>query len=63
MSSSAHINNKKKNILVSGKGPKQGLEHTLTAEKMYSINLLLQIKKFAWACITMEQIVNYSLMA
>ena len=38
MSFSAHIDNKKKDILVLGKGPTQGLEHTLTAEKMYSIN-------------------------
>ena len=30
MSSSAHIDNKKKDILVLGKGPTQGLEHTLT---------------------------------
>ena len=33
MSSSAHIDNKKKDILVLGKGPTQGLEHTLTARK------------------------------
>ena len=33
MSSSAHIDNKKKDMLVLGKGPTQGLEHTLTAEK------------------------------
>ena len=39
MSSSAHIDNKKKDILVLGKGPTQGLEHTLTAETMYSIIL------------------------
>ena len=38
MSSSAHIDNKKKDILVLGKGPTKGLEHTLTAEEMYSIN-------------------------
>ena len=38
MSSSAHIDNKKIDILVLRKGPTQGLEHTLTAEKMYSIN-------------------------
>ena len=38
MSSSAHTDNKKKDILVLGKGPTQGLEHTLTAEKMYLIN-------------------------
>ena len=46
MSSSAYINNKKKNILVIGTGPTQGLEHTLTAEKMYSINFTMTIKKF-----------------
>ena len=44
MSSSAHINNKKKDILVLGNGPTQGLEHTLTAEKIYSINFT-QTKK------------------
>ena len=38
MSSSAHIDNKKKDILVLGIGSTQGLEHTLTAEKMYLIN-------------------------
>ena len=34
MSFSVHIDNKKKDILVLGIGPTQGLEHTLTAEKM-----------------------------
>ena len=53
MSSSAHIDNKKKDILVLGKGPTQGLEHTLTAEKMYSLILLWQ-KKF---CTIEKQIV------
>ena len=38
MSSSAHIDNNKKDILILGKGPTQGLEHTLTLEKMYSID-------------------------
>ena len=46
MSSSAHIDNKKKDILVLGKGPTQGLEHALTAEKMYSINFTVKRKKF-----------------
>ena len=46
MSSSTHIDNKKKDILVLGKGPTQGLEHTLTAEKMYSINLTVTKKTF-----------------
>ena len=39
MSLSVHIDNKGKDILILGKGPTQGLgEHSLTAEKMYSIN-------------------------
>ena len=46
MSSSTHINNKKKDILFLGKGPTQGLEHTLTAEKMYSIDFTVTKKKF-----------------
>ena len=46
MSSSAQIDNKKKHILVLGKGPTQGLEHTLTAAKMYSINFTVTKMKF-----------------
>ena len=46
MSSSVHVDNKKKDILVLGKGPTQGLEHTLTAEKIYSINFTKARKKF-----------------
>ena len=39
MSSSVHVDNKVKDILILGKGPTQGLsEHSLTAEKMYSVN-------------------------
>ena len=48
MSSSAHTDNKKKYVLVLGKGPTQGLEHTLTAEKMYSINFTLTKEKFCF---------------
>ena len=43
---SSTIDNKKKEIIVLRKGPTQGLEHTLTAEKMYSINFTEKIKKF-----------------
>ena len=46
MSSAVHIDNKGKDILVLGKGPTQGLESTLTPEKMYSINFALTKKKF-----------------
>ena len=45
MSSSIHIDNKKKDILVLGKGPTQGLKHILTAEKSYSINFTATKKK------------------
>ena len=46
MSSSSHIDNKKKDILVLWKGPTQVLELTLTAEKIYSINFTVTNKKF-----------------
>ena len=48
MSSSAHIDNKKKNIMVLGIGPTQGLEHTLTLQKMYSINFTVTKRKFCF---------------
>ena len=51
MSSSTHIDVKKKDILVLGKGPIQGLENKLTAEKMYSMNLTVTKKKF---CISLH---------
>ena len=54
MSSSTKIDNRKKDILILGKGPTQGLEHTLSAEKMYSINFTQKDKKF---CIIIEQTV------
>ena len=44
MSSSTHIDNKKKDILVLGRGPTQGLKSTLTAEKTYSINFTVAKK-------------------
>ena len=47
ISSFAHIDNKKKDILILGKSPTQGLEHTLTAEKMYLINFSVTKKKFS----------------
>ena len=46
MSSSIHADNKKKDILALGIGLTQGLESTLTAEKMYSINFTVTKKKF-----------------
>ena len=46
MSFFAHVDNKKKEILILGKDPTQGLEQTLTAGKMYSINFTVTKKKF-----------------
>ena len=46
MSTSIHIDSKGKDILVLGRGPTQGLESTLTVEKMYSINFTVTKKKF-----------------
>ena len=45
MSSSPHIDNKKKYIWILGKGPTQGLENTLTTEKKFSINCAEHNKK------------------
>ena len=44
MNSSVHVYNKKKYILILGKGPTQGVEDTaLTAEKLYKSILLKKI--------------------
>ena len=46
MNSSPHIDNKGKDILILGIDPMQGLgEHSLTVEKMYSINFTKDTKK------------------
>ena len=46
MSSSTKSDNRKKDILILGIGPMQGLEHTLSADKMYSINFTKKIQNF-----------------
>ena len=47
MNSSSKIDNKGKDILILGKGPTQGLgEHSISAEKMYSINFTKVETKF-----------------
>ena len=56
MNSSIKIDNRKKHILILGKGPTKGLEHTLSVEKMYSINFTEDHKKSIEVCI-MEQTV------
>ena len=42
----------KKDILVLGIGPTQGLNHTLTAEKMYSINFMVTTNTF---CLSLHE--------
>ena len=47
MSSSMHIDNEKKDILILGKGPTQGLDDTtLIAEAQYSIDFPRSNRKF-----------------
>ena len=46
MSLCPHTDNKKKYILILGKSPTQGLEHTLTTEKLYSIDFTKENTKF-----------------
>ena len=46
MSSSPHFDNKKKYILILGKGLTQGLEHTLTAKKLHSVTFTKENTKF-----------------
>ena len=58
MASSPHIDNKKKDILVLGIGPTQGLEHTLTAEKMYSINFIVTKKKLVICFLMVQKFIN-----
>ena len=53
MSSSAHIDDKKRDILVLEKGLTQELKHALTAEKMYSINFTVTKKRF---CLSLHYI-------
>ena len=45
MSLSTKVDSRKKDILILGNGPTQGLEHTLSAEKMYSINFTVTKNK------------------
>ena len=46
MSTSICIDNKGKDILVLGRGPTQGIESTLSAKEMYSINFTITKNKF-----------------
>ena len=45
------IDSRKKDISILGKGPTQGLEHTLSAEKLYSIIFTKKNTKF---CLSLD---------
>ena len=52
INSTPHIGNKGKDIWIPGKGPTQGLsEHSLTAEKLYSVNFT---KKNTKLCLSLH---------
>ena len=48
LSSSPDTDNKKKDLLILDKGPTQGLEHTMTAQKMYPIYFSENNKKVSF---------------
>ena len=63
MSSSVHVDKKKKDILILDEGHTQELDGTtLTAEKKIQSILTEIIKKFVYVCIIMEQTVIYLLV-
>ena len=47
MSFFVHVDNKWKDVLILGKGPTQGLEHTITEKKCIQLILLWQERNFA----------------
>ena len=49
MSLTTKIDNRKKDVLILGKDPTHRLEHTLSAEKLYSINFTKENTKFEFA--------------
>ena len=63
MSSSVHVDNKEKDILILGESPIQGLDGTtLTAKKCIQSTLMKRKRNFASAFIITEQTVIYLLM-
>ena len=63
MSSSVHLDNKKKDNLILGKGPTQGLDDTtLTTEAQYSINFSRSSRKFCLSLHYNGATVSYLLM-
>ena len=61
MNSYTKTDNKKKDILMLGKGPTQGLEHSVQ-EKYIQLILPKIIKHSVWACIRIKEPVIYLLI-
>ena len=54
ITSSGHVNNRKKDILIFGKGPRKRLDDTkLIAEKEYAIYFSKQQKKFCFKFVSL----------
>ena len=62
MSWSTKIDNRKKDILILGKGHTQGLDIYLVQKKCIQWLLQTKTKSFAWACIIIKKLVIYLLM-
>ena len=62
MSSSVHVANKNKNILILDQGPPQGLDTTLTVEAKCPINFTQPNERFVLIYTAMEATVSYLLM-
>ena len=62
MSSSVHVANKNKNILILDEGPTQGLDTTLTVEAKCPINFTQPNERFVLIYTAMEAAVSYLLM-
>ena len=64
MSFSVHVDNKKKDILIFGEGPTQGLDGTkLNGEKMYLMNVTVSKTRIYLIYNLMGQIVFYLIIA
>ena len=59
MSPSVHIDNRRKDILVLGKRPKQGLHNTTRAEAAYPINFTESQKRLCWVYTIIDVTVSY----
>ena len=63
MSSSVHVDNKEKDILILGEGPTQQLDDTtLTAEAKYPINFTQSGKRFIFSLHDIGRTVSYLLI-